>query len=75
MLRAMAALRERNLIEAWLHGWAVILGVIAVTIALVLGLTLLCDCELDGQHFVVPIAAGVAAGSFAYLARLTRTLR
>ncbi|MBL8729544.1 MAG: hypothetical protein JNM25_14010 [Planctomycetes bacterium] len=67
------AARERNLLEAWLHGWAVILGVIAATIAFVLVLMLACGTGLTWQDAGMVGSALLAAGALEFCARLART--
>jgi hypothetical protein len=63
--------RERNLLEAWLHGWAVICVLIAATLTAVGVIMTACGCGawclLIGAPVLLPAAA------FELYARLART--
>lgn len=67
--------RERTLDEAFHHGCAVIVSIIAVTVALVLGLMLACGCELDGGEPWAIVALLLLAGYCEVRAHLARAPR
>jgi hypothetical protein len=67
-----ATTRERNLLEAFLHGCAMLLVAVTATLAVVLALMLACGCTLDGEHFLMVPTGLLAAGSVEFLARLAR---
>jgi hypothetical protein len=68
-----AAAHERNLLEAWLHGQAVILTLVAATVAIVLTLTVCCGTGLTWEHAGMIAVLLLAAGSCELFARLART--
>lgn len=63
------ATRERNHLEALLHGWSVILAAATAVVVAVLALMLACGSRLEGQHFGMPLAGLLTAGVLALLAR------
>lgn len=64
--------RERDLLEAFLHGSAMLLVAVAATLAIAFALMLACGCPLEGQHFAVLATGLAAAGSCEFFARLAR---
>ncbi len=65
--------RERNLLEAWFHGCAVILLVVAATAVLVFGLLLACGASLTWDHAGMLALLVGGAGGLELFARLART--
>jgi hypothetical protein len=63
---------ERNLLEAFLWGWSTLCLWIAGTVALVLGLLLLCGAPLSGTDLVPALALVAAAAVLRVYAKLAR---
>jgi hypothetical protein len=67
------AARERNWLEAWLHGWSVICCVIAATMVVVSGLVALCGGPVAPEALLY-VAGTVAAAAILHgYSRLART--
>lgn len=69
----MNVARERNLLEAFCHGCAVILLVVAASAVLVLGLLLACGAHITWEHAGMLALLLLAAGALELFARLART--
>jgi hypothetical protein len=61
---------ERNLLEAWLHGWAVICACIAATLTIVGFIMAACGCGLWCTLIGLPML--LPAATFAFYSRLAR---
>lgn len=64
--------RERTLLEAWLHGWAVMLCCIAATLALVVALLVILGAAMPWEPVGGVLALVLGAGVFEFYSRLAR---
>lgn len=70
-MRAMEPRAERNLLEAWLHGWTMILLAIAATLTIV-G-SILAACGASAWFVLLGAPLLPFAATTAFYARLART--
>ncbi len=65
--------RERNLLEAWLFGWACMLAVVGVVLLAVYTLLWLTGMPFAGADLIAPGGAFAGAAAFRLYAGLART--
>lgn len=65
--------RERTLLEAWLHGWAVMLCCIAATLAIVVALLVALGAAMPWEPVGGVVALVLGAGVFEFYSRLARS--